>query len=550
MAAAHGGGCAIARFALWFALWFATGCGAANEPRSNEQPRGLADRRGLARLSDWKALPHLGPALRYSQRSSRDRGTRDATLPLSDYGNRDFNNYVCASDDASIGGAQASPLHFDEAQCAEDYVRGVVLARFAGPGRLVRIWIGMSSILYGEADAERLRIYVDDDPVARVDQQLSAALAGSGDPIFAPPFGLGSPRRLAWYYPIGFRSKLVVALDGIDYDAIFHHVDVVHDDEIELMPRGAEEVELVQRARQQLLASDDPAGTKQPLADETSLALQPGEAREVELHGPATIHAFEVTLRAAEYARLADLGVEVRWDGAESPAIATSLRELLGAGVSAPEAPSLALRSVREGEEQRVRLQLPMPFRSSARFRFRNSGMDRVVVRIRWLGERALPPEPFGKLTLQVRETRGPSDAPEHLAVEAVGRGRLAGVCAYLQGRPDESAEFQIDPLNVLEGDVRAQIDGALALDGTGSEEYADDVFYFQDAPQATAFAQAWGIVNEPARTPIGEASFCRWHVLGTELDFASSLRLIFERGGEINRRIADLHRTVAYLYQ
>jgi hypothetical protein len=541
MFAAIGGRRSVSWFVACLAAGLA-GCGESGAPT-------LADARGLARLSDWKALPQLGPVGRFEQQSSRDRGARDATLPLSDYGNRDFNNYVCASANASIEPQQASPLHFDEPRCAETYVTGAVLARFHGEGRLVRVWLGMSSILHELADAERLRIYVDDDPTPRIDQPLSAALAGSAGPIFAPPFGAGSPRRLAWYYAIGFRSKLIVALDGIGYDAVFHHADVVRD-RVELVARdSATEAEWTRRASQQLTAAEGPAGALEPLAAEPALLLPPGERREVALSGPATIHAFELRFPERDYARLGDVRVEVRWDAAVLPVIATTLRELLGAGARAPEASSLALRAAREGETRLLALQLPMPFQVSAQFRFENTGAEPVALDLRWLGERALPPGPLGQLAVQVRETRGPSDAVEHVAVQATGRGRLAGVCAYLQGRPDETAEFQADPLNLLEGDVRATIDGALALDGTGSEEYADDIFYFQDAPQANAFVQAWGIVNEPARTPIGEASFCRWHVLGTELDFASAIELRFERGGEINRRIADLHRTVAYLY-
>jgi hypothetical protein len=97
-------------------------------------------------------------------------------------------------------------------------------------------------------------------------------------------------------------------------------------------------------------------------------------------------------------------------------------------------------------------------------------------------------------------------------------------------------------PLNLLEGDVRVRADGRLALNGTGSEEYADDVFYFSDAPHANAFAQAWGVQD-------GRASFCRWHVLGTELDFEHDLELTFELGGAQNPQIVDRHKTVSYLY-
>ena len=43
-------------------------------------------------------------------------------------------------------------------------------------------------------------------------------------------------------------------------------------------------------------------------------------------------------------------------------------------------------------------------------------------------------------------------------------------------------------------------------------------IFYFADAPHAGPFVQAWGLVNDILQSVTGEASFCRWHVLGTEL--------------------------------
>jgi hypothetical protein len=130
----------------------------------------------------------------------------------------------------------------------------------------------------------------------------------------------------------------------------------------------------------------------------------------------------------------------------------------------------------------------------------------------------------------------------------ATGRGRLVGVCGYWQGHADPLGGIQSDPLNLLEGDVRAWLDGELALNGTGTEEYTDDVFYFTDAPHARAFEQAWGVVDQPF-DPTGRASFCRWHVLGTELDFHDSIKLSFELGGAQNPAIAERVKTVAFYY-
>jgi hypothetical protein len=100
-----------------------------------------------------------------------------------------------------------------------------------------------------------------------------------------------------------------------------------------------------------------------------------------------------------------------------------------------------------------------------------------------------------------------------------------------------------------LEGDVRAMVDGKRALDGTGTEDYPDNSFYFRDTPKATPFAQNWNLVDSASSAPPGGVSFCRWQVLGNEVDFQSELRLTREIGiGDPS--IVLLNRTIAFLYQ
>jgi len=160
-----------------------------------------------------------------------------------------------------------------------------------------------------------------------------------------------------------------------------------------------------------------------------------------------------------------------------------------------------------------------------------------------------LPARPFGKLHVLASEITGVTSEVDHVSVELAGQGRMVGMCAYLEGVPDPAGGVQFDPLNLLEGDVRVWTDGALAIDGTGTEEYADDVFYFSDGTRGSAFAQAWGLVNDLTRSLFGQVSLCRWHVLGTELDFDKSLQARFELGGAGNPEIVARHRTVAYVY-
>jgi hypothetical protein len=510
----------------------------------------LADEPSLEQLSHWRALPelHADPG-RYQQQSSHDRGVHDTSYPLSDNGNRDFNNFICASPDAILATTQITPFEFDLPTCPESYVHGAVLGRFEGSGHLVRTWIGMQSLLLAPADDEVLRVYVDDEPTPRVDVSLAEALDGRAGEIFAPPFGAGSPRRLAWYYPIAFKHKLIVALDKLgENDSYFYHCDAVLDRTATPEPLPTSRLPERDPARRQLSATFQPAGPQSLLRDPEQLQLKAAETKQLILDGPATLYELRVRYDERAAAQLAQVDVRVQWDDASDAAIDLPLLELFAAVPTPPERSSLALTSFLDSGERVLALKLPMPFATRAALSFSNTGLDSVEFELRMSGETGAVAAELGRLHVERRETTAPTTATEHVAVDASGRGRLVGVCGYWQGHADPRGGIQRDPLNLLEGDVRARIDGELALDGTGTEEYSDDVFYFTDAPHARAFEQAWGVVDQ-ADSPPGTASFCRWHVLGTELDFRSSIMLSFELGGAGNPGIVERVKTVAFYY-
>jgi hypothetical protein len=517
-------------------------------PNSGTPPKDeLADASALRRMSDWQRLPELGPVHRFTQQTSYDRGTTDTTFPLSNHGNRDFNNFVCASSDAQVSAMQQTPFKYDLAECPESYVHGVVMSRFVGSGHMVRMWMGMLSLLNGPADDEVLRIYVDDDPQPKVDVPLAQAFDGRAGEIFAPPFGAGSEARLAWYYPVSFRKKLIVAVDRIgDYDAVYYHCDVVSDPP-SLEPLSKSRLPEREDAQQQLGEVFRPGGTQGLLIDPVEVALSSGSIRQVRLDGPATIDELTVRVKDSAAKTLMQVRTRIAWEDASTPAIDLSLADLLGGSVP-PALSSLALTSLVETDDRILALKLPMPFLSGATLSFENIGEAAVAFELRVSGQRAVPLTRFGHLHVTRTETVGPTQAAERVAVSAVGRGRLVGLCNEVQGHADPAAGYQYDQLNLLEGDLRGTIDGELALNGTGSEETADDVFYFHDTPYANAFAQTWGVQNNRNQPP-GRASFCTWNVLGRELDFSQSLELTFELGGAANPWIVERHKSVAYLY-
>jgi hypothetical protein len=506
------------------------------------------DRLGLERMSSWASLPDFGFPRKYVQQSSADRGLGgDLRLPLSGRGNRDYNNFVCVGRDAQYGDAALADFRFDQATCEEQYVRGAVMARFEGSGYLARTFLSAQSLEYGPADDEVLRIYVDDDPRPVVDVPLAEALDGRAGEIFAPPFGAGSPLHLSWYYPIAFRHKLIVALDGLGRnDLYYHQSDAVLDPLTVLEPVATARLPERDLAARQLSERYQPAGLHGPLHEPVSITLESGATQTALVDGPATIHEFRVRFAEADLQRMASVRARIRWDGAVLPAIDVPLLDLLG-GSPPPEQTSLSITSYVEGNDRVLALKLPMPFDQQAELSFSNTGRMPASFELRVSGDRGLRIAQHGKLHVQPNETVWPAQQLAHHAVWVQGRGKLVGVCAQVEGHAQAGSGAQYDHLNFLEGDVHANIDGAQALDGTGTEAYADDSFYYLDAPHATAFAQVWGVVD--GVQPPARASFCRWHVLGTELDFQRSMELTFELGGQMNPWIVDRYRTLAYLY-
>jgi hypothetical protein len=414
----------------------------------------------------------------------------------------------------------------------------------------VRTSLGMKSLLNGPADNEVLRIYVDDDPIARVDVPLAAALDGSAGEIFAPPFGAGSAHRMAWYYPVAFSQKLIIALDNLGAsDNYTYQCDVVPDDMLTTLSTGPRE-RLAERdaALNQMSDRFHPAGDVRLLHDPNQITLEPDASQTLTVNGPATIQEVRVRVREADLATLKNVSVSVSWDGSQEPALELPLAELLASADVAPTQSSLALTSFADLGDRVVSLKLPMPFLWQASWSFTNTGQAPVSFELRLLGEHQLPGIPFGYLHVQQNETLGPTRGGQHEALHAFGRGRLVGVCAYVEGYADTLGGNQPDVRDLLEGDVRALLDGLLALDGIGTEQYADDAFHFVDAPYANTFAQAWGVVND-APTASGKANFCRWHVLGNELDFHASMDLSLQLGGAGNPNVVTRMRTVAFYY-
>jgi len=502
----------------------------------------LADWNALARLSSWAALPSLDNGS-YQQQSSYDRETApEHVLDLLKDGNRDMNHFVCAGEGVPPDEAVV-PHVYDLDACPESHVLGEVLARIEGSGRLTRMWL-TQLILEEPAETPRLRIYRDGEVEPIVQVPMREMVDGSAGDVFAPPFGVGVEGFAAWYYPVVFSEKLILSVSGLGSSNLFYHQTnfVLEERTSERPPAGAREDAAA------VLASLDEGPVRAPtLVASDDHTLEPEQSIDlIDLAGPATLHQVEFELPISQLAELSSVTLDVTWDG--RPAIVSMpLLDLLAASLDPTETQSLALAGTVTEETATIALRLPMPFAERAIWTLTNTGAAPVELGFSADGEEALPSEPWGHLFAIRSETLGPTD-DLHPIVDLSGRGRFVGTCLLLEGHALTESVFS-DGLNFLEGDELGIIDGDRTILGTGTEDYLNSAFYFQDGDLSTPFAQAWGADSfDGEDIEVGKVSACRWHVLGDAIDFQTSFSLDLEIGPAAPD-LLDRSRTVGFAY-
>jgi|GEM_PF-5967483 len=530
-------------------LLLCIGCGA--DPTSKPQIAGtreeLADEASLALLRDPLRLPIFGEG-KYMQTGSYDRET-GAPPPASfvDRGNRDMNHFACRGAEGSVSDAQIVPIIYDVEVCPESYVHGVALARIEGSGRLSRFWMTASSLRHGAvANDEMFRVWVDDDPSPVVEEPLAAIIDGTAGEMFAPPFGDGPGDHVAWYYPVAFSKKLIIGLDNLGpLEYYYDQVGVVLDREPVLRKAASSRLPL----RDDVISALDPTGAAsgEELVAKTAHALMPGQTVSLaELTGPATISVFRLEVAESVLPTLEEVELQVTWDDAAAAAMTLPLSDLFAASISAPENASLGLSGSTTNGIVTMELRLPMPFTKNAKFVATNNHASPVDFAISMQGVATVPTEPFGRLHVERQESTAPASGKAHPLASVTGRGRWAGTCMMLEGRGIGDGTAFDEPLNFLEGDELATIDGEVTIRGTGTEDYFNGAFYFEAGPHASPFAQWWGT---SVNGLVGQSSACRFHLRGDTIDFSESAKMELEIGPGMPETL-ERYRTVAFLYR
>lgn len=534
---------------------FAAGCGPDSPDKPPPTQTGtrveLADESSLALLLDPLEAPVFGDGL-YHKAGSYDRET-GAPPPAGfvDHGNRDMNQFACRGTTGSVSDAQIVPPQYDVEVCPESYVQGVALARIEGSGRMTRLWLTASSLRHGAvANDEILRIWVDDDPNAVVEEPLAAIIDGSAGEMFAPPFGDGPGDHVAWYYPVVFGKKIIVGLDNLGpLEYYYDQVDVVLDTAPVARKAASQRLDQRDKAIAVLQSTADYGQSHPALGDPSMVSLMPGQTTTVmDLKGPATITSLRIDIAKDALATLLDIDWQLTWDDAAAPAMSLPMSDLFVAALESPENgnASLGFAAFESGGKVQLELRLPMPFSTSAKAVLTNNGANPASFVLTMRGEPAVPSEPFGHLYVDRNESQVPAMAKVHPLTQFTGRGKWAGTCAMLQGRGIGDGSGFDEPLNFLEGDDLGLIDGMPVIRGTGTEDYFNGAFYFESGSHATPFAQWWGTrVNGV----VGQTNACRFHLLADAIDISTSADVTLEIGPGVPETL-ERYRTVAFVYR
>ncbi len=263
------------------------------------------------------------------------------------------------------------------------------------------------------------------------------------------------------------------------------------------------------------------------------LEIAPGDTAVLLDHeGPAVIRRIWITVASQDPHYLRRIALKMYWDGETEPSVSAPIGDFFGNGFDRRHYSALPMGVSSGG----FFTYLPMPFKERALIVVEN-GTGRPIDAFYFnfdIVELDELPGDFG--TFHASWNRDPrTTGPDpHLVLRAIGSGYFAGMSF--------NAESHANNLWFLEGDEIFTVDGEFRGQGTGTEDYFNGGWYFDQGEFAAPFHGL--VVKDDAR---GRIAAYRWHI-ADPIPFHDSLRVEIEHGHG-NEVIAD-YATMAYWYQ
>lgn len=248
--------------------------------------------------------------------------------------------------------------------------------------------------------------------------------------------------------------------------------------------------------------------------------------------GPAVIRRLWVTVSSRDPHYLRRIALKMFWDGEAEPSVLAPLGDFFANGFDRRHYAALPMGVSSGGFFS----YLPMPFRERARIVVENGTgrpIDAFYFNIDLAESDDLPAEVATFHAWWHRDPRTTRSEP-HLVLDARGRGQFVGLSL--------NAESHTGRLWFLEGDEILWVDGEPRGQGTGTEDYFNAGWYFDQGEFAAPFH---GLVMKD--DSLARIAAYRWHV-PDPIPFGDSIRVEIEHG-HANQEVAD-YATTAYWYQ
>jgi hypothetical protein len=467
-----------------------------------------------AALSKWQELPILHQ-VRYGAVTSTDPALR--SFDDYDFGDKDFSNVLAACNRPAL----RDQIELRPSLCSEGLEGYVLAAVDDGPGVISRLWFTNMPF-----EGQRLRIYLDDLTAPALDVSLDDWRSGRYAPFQLPLTGWTSG-ALVNNVPLAYRTRFRVVLDQVDpagyvfYQIDYNRARAGHLDGLAASGLGSSTI------------VDELASSTATRSEHATAELPPGGRRGVfRADGAETIQRLQLTVKPGTLGALAATHLRVRWDGATDPAIDLPLDVLFGCRRELASFDTAAM-SVRAGADAiDLTLKLPMPFRSGADIELSNQGEQSVLVDSQIDADEELNAGATGRLHAVFSLEAAPfTPGARFPVVDLHGRGKYIGTMFYPAGIADADGGWP-NPLSFLEGDEFIFADGDEVDHGTGTEDYFNAGWYFQDGPYSSAFSALIALHSDQA-AGTGSVSALRWHLLNDAIEFERTFRLEFEYGND-----------------
>lgn len=261
--------------------------------------------------------------------------------------------------------------------------------------------------------------------------------------------------------------------------------------------------------------------------------IAPGDSAVLlERAGPGVIRRIWVTVASRDPQVYRRIALRMYWDDETTPSVSVPLGDFFGNAWDRRHWSSQVMGATSGGWFS----YFPMPFRRRARIVVEN-GSDLPVDAFYFNADLDtgvdLPRDVATFHATWNRDARTSSGLP-HRVLTARGSGRFVGLVF--------NAESHAGNLTFLEGDEIFHVDGEFRGQGTGTEDYFNAGWYFEQGPFAAPYH---GLIIKD--DTLGRIAAYRWHV-PDPVQFRDSIRIDLEHG-HANEEVAD-YATVAYWYQ